>query len=150
MKTIKELTGLEMPKFEEYLEEQERNGEDDCYDAYIANLEAYAFSLENYIMVEERKKEGGKMDAKEKKRIGDLNIIYNDLKDIADLNTRAIDLNNNMYIMLADSPRVYTDEAVINVLREQWYDALHRQEQIIMNLQSYINSRIKDKEQNNG
>lgn len=57
MKTIKELTGLEMPKFEEYLEEQERNGKDDCYDAYISNLEAYAFNLENYIMEEEKKKE---------------------------------------------------------------------------------------------
>lgn len=146
MNEIKELTGLEFPKYEVHV----GSAETDDLSAYVANLEAYAFGLENYIMVEEQKKEGGKMDAKEKKRIGDLNIIYNDLKDIADLNTRAIDLNNNMYIMLADSPRVYTDGAVLDVLREQWYDVLHRQEQIIMNLQSYVNGRIRDKEQRNG
>lgn len=146
MNEIKELTGLEFPKYEVHV----GSAEIDDLSAYVASLEAYAFGLENYIMVEEQKKEGGKMDAKEKKRIGDLNIIYNNLKDIANLNSRAIDLNNNMYIMLADSPRVYTDEAVINVLRGQWYDVLHRQEQIIMNLQSYVNGRIRDKEQRNG
>lgn len=139
MKTIKEITGLEFPEYEVHV----GSTEIDDLSAYVANLEAYAFSLESYITKEEQKKEGGKMDAKEKKRIGDLNIIYNDLKDIADLNTRAIDLNNNMYIMLA---RMYTDEAVLDVLREQWYDVLHRQEQIIMNLQSYVNGRIRDKE----
>lgn len=142
MKTIKEITGLEFPKYEAHV----GSTEIDDLSAYVANLEAYAFSLESYITKEEQKKEGGKMDAKEKKRIGDLNIIYNDLKDIADLNTRAIDLNNNMYIMLADNPRMYTDEEVLDVLREQWYDVLHRQEQIIMNLQSYVNGRIRDKE----
>lgn len=63
MKTIKEITGLEMSKFEEYLEEQERSGEDDCYDAYIANLEAYALSLESYIIKEEER--GVKTMAKE-------------------------------------------------------------------------------------
>lgn len=42
------------------------------------------------------------------------------------------------------------DDLSAYVTREQWYDVLHRQEQIIMNLQSYVNGRIRDKEKNNG
>lgn len=140
MKTVKEITGLEMPKFEEYLEEQERNGEGDCYDAYISNLEAYAFSLENYITKEEQKKEGN------------INIIYNDLKDIGELNERAINLNCDIYLMLEEALGVNfckTNQNIYDAVHEQWYDVLHKQERIIMGLQNCLNSINKKETENN-
>lgn len=130
MKTIKDITGLEKPDLKEYLEEQVRKPEDDCYSAYMDNLEAYTSNLEQFILNEEAKKQGY------------IKLLYGDLKDLGHLNERAIDLNCDLYIMLEEALGVnfYKDNKKIwDTLHEQWYDNLHRQERIIMGLQNFIN-----------
>lgn len=58
MKTVEDITGLEKPTLEDYLREQDKKPEDDCYDAYVDNLEAYAYNLGKFIERQEAKKEG--------------------------------------------------------------------------------------------
>lgn len=141
MKTIKEITGLERPLFELHLDAQkDKERVYDDFDEYVANLDAYALSLENYIKQEEQKKEG------------DINILYNNLKDLEKLNGRAIDLNCDVYLKLEEALGVNydkTNKSIYDALHEQWYDVLKGQERIIMRLQNYINSKERE-EQNNG
>lgn len=126
MKTVEEITGLEIPMFEDYLKEQDRKPEDDCYNAYVDNLEAYAYNLGKFIERQEAKKECY------------MNLLYGDLKDLENLNDRAIDLNYDIYLMLAEMLREEHQNA-FDALHEQWYDVLARQERIIMALQNFIN-----------
>ena len=126
MKTVEDITGLKMPVYDDYLEEQERKPEDDYYDAYVDNLEAYAHNLGDFIERQEAKKEGY------------MNLIYGDLNDLEHLNDRAIDLNYDIYLMLAEMLRE-ENQNVFDALHEQWYDVLSRQERIIMALQNFIN-----------
>lgn len=141
MKTIEELTGLERPILNEYLEEQVRKPEDDCYSAYMDNLEAYTSNLEEFIKKEKNKKDGY------------LNLLYGDLKDLEHLNNRAIDLNCDIYLMLEEALGVELcgkHRNIYDTLHEQWYDVLHHQESIIMGLQNFINSinREEKKDEN--
>lgn len=127
MKTVEEITGLKIPMFEDYLKEQKEKPEDDYYDAYVDNLEAYAYNLGKFIERQEAKKECY------------TNLLYGDLKDMENLNDRAIDLNCDIYLMLAEMLRE-EHQSVFDALHEQWYDCLSRQECIIMALQSFINA----------
>ena len=127
MKTVEDITGLEKPILEEYLDEQDRKPEDDAYDAYMDNLEAYACNLGNFVEEQEAKKEGY------------MSLLYGDLKDLESLNDRAIDLNNDIYLMLAETLKD-TNQNIFDALHEQWYDCLSRQESIIMALQNFINA----------
>lgn len=126
MKTVEDITGLKIPTLEEYLDEQGRKPEDDCYDAYVDNLEAYVHNLGDFIKKQEAKKESY------------MNLLYSDLKDLENLNDRAIDLNYDIYLMLAEMLRE-ENQNVFDALHEQWYDCLSRQERIIMALQNLIN-----------
>lgn len=127
MKTVEDITGLEKPILEDYMEDQKNHPEDDMYDAYISNLEAYAYNLERFIEREEAKKEGY------------INLLYGGLKDLEHFNNRAIDLNYDIYLMLAEMLKE-EHQNVFDALHEQWYDALDRQERIIMGLQNFINT----------
>lgn len=128
MKTVEDITGLEIPTLEDYLNEQDRKPEDDAYDAYVDNLEAYAYNLGKFIERQEAKKEGY------------MNLLYGDLKDLEHFNDRAIDLNYDIYLMLAEMLRE-EHQNVFDALHEQWYDNLARQERIIMGLQNIINMK---------
>lgn len=137
MKTVEDITGLKIPMFEDYLKEQDRKPEDDAYDAYVDNLEAYAYNLGKFIERQEVKKEGY------------AKLIYGDLKDLENLNDRAIDLNYDIYLMLAEMLRE-ENQNVFDALHEQWYDCLNRQERIIMALQNFINmQKTGEKMENN-
>lgn len=57
MKTVEEITGLKKPILEEYMEDQKNYQEDDMYDAYVDNLDSYAYNLGKFIEKEEAKKE---------------------------------------------------------------------------------------------
>lgn len=127
MKTVEDITGLKKPRLEDYLKEQNKNHEDDCYDAYVGNLEAYAYNLGKFVEIQEAKKECY------------MNLLYDDLKDLENLNDRAIDLNCDIYFMLAKMLRE-EHQNVFDALHEQWYDCLSRQERIIMALQNFINT----------
>lgn len=133
MKTIEELTGLERPSLVDYLDEHDR-----ALDAFTDSLGVYATNLEQYILKEENKKDGY------------LNLLYGDLKDLEALNTRAIDLNNDMYLELENYSNglcAEKCEQVCNMLMEQWYDALNHQERIIMALQNLINMKRTGREE---
>lgn len=135
MKTIEELTGLERPILNEYLEEQARTPEDDAFDAYMSNLEAYTSNLEAYIENEEAKKDGY------------IKLLYGDLKDLEHFNERAIDLNCDIYLMLEEALGVDLcgkHRNIYDTLHEQWYDVLHHNENIINGLQNFINSRNRE------
>lgn len=136
MKTVEDITGLKIPTLEDYLSEQGRKPEDDAYGAYVDNLEAYAYNLERFIEREEAKKEGY------------MNLLYGDLKDLEHFNDRAIDLNYDIYLMLAEMLRE-EHQNVFDALHEQWYDNLARQERIIMALQNFINTERKWKKDGN-
>lgn len=132
MKTAEELTGLEKPILKDYLEDQKNHPEDDMYDAYVDNLDSYAYNLERFIEKEQAKKEGY------------MNLLYGDLKDLEHLNNRAIDLNCDIYLMLEETLEANfykTNQNVYDALHEQWYDVLSRQERIIMGLQNFINMK---------
>lgn len=132
MKTIEEITGLEKPILEDYMADQKNHPEDDMYDAYVDNLDSYAYNLERFIERQERKKEE------------ELNNLYSYLKELARLNIKAIDLNGDIYLMLEETSGVNfckTNQNVYNALHEQWYDALRRQERIINSLQNFINMK---------
>lgn len=136
MRTVKEITGLQKPILEDYIEMQSRKPKDDCYEAYMGNLEAYAYNLEKFIEREEAKKEGY------------MSLLKGDLKDLEGLNNRAIDLNYDIYLMLADSQAREClksegafNQRVFDALHEQWYDVLEKQERIIMGLQNFINMK---------
>lgn len=138
MKTVKDITGLERPILKEYLEEQARTPEDGAFDAYTSNLGAYTSNLEQFILKEEKKKEGY------------MSLLYGDLKDLEHLNNRAIDLNNDMYLELENYSNglcAEKCEQVCNMLMEQWYDALNHQEKIIMALQNLINMKRTGREE---
>lgn len=128
MKTVEDITGLKIPTLEEYLDGQDRKLEDDAYDAYVDNLEAYAYNLGKFVEKQEAKKECY------------MNLLYGDLKDLENLNDRAIDLNCDIYLMLAEMLRE-EHQNVFDALHEQWYDCLSRQERIIMDLQNFINTQ---------
>jgi hypothetical protein len=136
MKTVEDITGLKKPTFEDYLKEQKKKPEDDCYDAYVDNLEAYAYNLERFIERQEAKKEGY------------MNLLYGDLKDLEHFNDRAIDLNYDIYLALAEMLRE-EHQNVFDALHEQWYDNLARQERIIMALQNFINTERGEKKDGN-
>lgn len=136
MKTVEDITGLEIPTLEDYLNEQDRKPEDDAYDAYVDNLEAYAYNLGKFIERQEAKKEGY------------MNLLYGGLKDLEHFNDRAIYLNCDIYLMLAEMLRE-EHQNVFDALHEQWYDNLARQERIIMGLQSIINMK-KTREKKDG
>lgn len=138
MKTVEDITGLEKPILEDYMADQKNHPEDDMYDAYVDNLDSYAYNLERFIEREENKKEG------------DLNLLYNDLKELGRLNCKAIDLNCDIYIMLEEVLGVNfckTNQNVYDALHEQWYDVLNRQERIIMGLQNLINMKKTGREE---
>lgn len=141
MRTVKEITGLQKPILEEYIEMQSKKPEDDCYEAYIDNLEAYAYNLEKFIERDEAKKECY------------MSLLKGDLKDLEHLNDRAIDLNYDIYLMLADSQTKEClksegafNQRVFDTLHEQWYDVLEKQERIIMGLQNFINMQKTGRE----
>lgn len=136
MKTVEDITGLKKPTFEDYLKEQKKKPDDDCYDAYVDNLEAYAYNLERFIERQEVKKEGY------------INLLYGDLKDLENFNDRAIDLNYDIYLMLAEMLRE-ENQNVFDALHEQLYDNLARQEHIIMGLQNFINAERVEKKDGN-
>lgn len=133
MKTVEEITGLERPIFEDY---KDQRGEDDGYEAYKDNLEGYAYNLERFIEKEENKK------------VGDLKILYDDLKDLKRLNDKAIDLYCDIYLMLEetlDANYYKTHKNIYDVLHDQWFDVLRQQERIIKRiingLQNYLNKK---------
>ena len=95
------------------------------------NLEAYAYNLERFI--ERRSKKESYM-----------NLLYGDLKDLEHFNDRAIDLNYDIYLILAEMLRE-EHQNVFDALHEQWYDNLARQERIIMALQNFINAERREK-----
>lgn len=135
MKTIEELTGFERPSLVDYLDEHDR-----ALDAFTDSLGVYATNIEQYILKEEKKKEGY------------MSLLYGDLKDLEHLNNRATDLNNDMYLELENySNGVCAEkcEQVCNMLMEQWYDALKHQERIIMALQNLINMKKTGREEQN-
>ena len=127
MKTVEDITGLKIPTLEEYLDGQDRKSENDAYDAYVDNLESYAYNLGKFVEKQEAKKECY------------MNLLCGDLKDLESLNDRAIDLNCDIYLMLAEMLRE-EHQNVFDTLHEQWYDCLSRQERIIMDLQKFINA----------
>ena len=136
MKTVEDITGLEKPILEDYMADQKNHPEDDMYDAYISNLEAYAYNLERLIERQEAKKEGY------------MNLLYGDLKDLEHFNDRAIDLSYDIYLMLAEMLRE-EHQNVFDALHEQWYDNLARQERIVMALQNFINAERGEKKDGN-
>lgn len=136
MKTVEDITGLEKPILEDYMADQKNHPEDDMYDAYISNLEAYAYNLERFIERQEAKKEGY------------MNLLYGDLKDLEHFNDRAIDLSYDIYLMLAEMLRE-EHQNVFDALHEQWYDNLARQERIVMALQNFINAERGEKKDGN-
>lgn len=131
MKTVEDITGLKIPTLEEHLDGQDRKFEDDAYDAYVDNLESYAYNLGKFVEKQEAKKECY------------MNLLYGDLKDLEHFNDRAIDLNCDIYLMLEEMLGVNfckTNQNIYDALHEQWYDVLNRQERIIMGLQDFINA----------
>ncbi len=138
MKTVEEITGLEKPILEDYMADQKNYPEDDMYDTYVDNLDSYAYNLERFIEREENKKEG------------ELNVLYNDLKELSRLNCKAIDLNGDIYLMLEETLGVNfckTNQNVYDALHEQWYDALRRQERIINRIEDVINRKKTGREE---
>ena len=140
MKTVEEITGLERPIFEDY---KDQRGEDDGYEAYKDNLEGYAYNLERFIEKEENKK------------LGDLKILYDDLKDLKRLNDKAIDLYCDIYLMLEetlDANYYKMHKNIYNVLHDQWFDVLRQQERIIKRiingLQNYLNKKRVGRDEN--
>lgn len=134
MKTVEDITGLEIPTLEDYLDEQDRKPEDDAYDAYVDNLEAYAYNLGKFIERQEVKKEGY------------ITLLYGDLEDLLNLNDRAMDLNCDIYLMLTEMLKE-EHQNVFDALHEQGYDCLSRQERIIMGLQNLINMKKTGREE---
>lgn len=129
MKTVEDITGLEKPILEEYMEEQKYRAEDDMYDTYVDNLDSYAYNLGRFIEKQEQKKEG------------ELNLLYNDLKEIAELNSKAIDLNCDIYLALEETLGVNfcdSNKNIYDALHQQWYDILHRQEGMLMTLENLV------------
>lgn len=134
MKTVEDITGLEIPTLEDYLDEQDRKPEDDAYDAYVDNLEAYAYNLGKFIERQEAKKEGY------------ITLLYGDLEDLLNLNDRTMDLNCDIYLMLTEMLKE-EHQNVFDALHELWYDCLSRQERIIMGLQNLINMKKTGREE---
>ena len=135
MKTVEEITGLEKPILEDYLAYQKNCPEDDMYDAYVDDLDTYAYNLERFI----ERKEGKEEDY--------MNLLYSDLKDLRHFNNRAIDLYCDIYLMLEETLGVNFDKSNKNIydaLRELWHDCLRRQEHIINTMQNLINIKFKN------
>lgn len=138
MRTAEEITGLEKPILEDYMADQKNHPEDDMYDAYVSNIEAYAYNLERFIEREEEKKKGN------------LSIINDDLREIARLNSDAIDLNCDIYLMLEQTlgANFYEDyQSIYDALHQQWYDTLHNQERMLMTLQNIVYKQLIGKEE---
>ena len=137
MKTVEEITGIEKPILEDYMTDQKNYNEDDMYECYVDDLDSYAYNLERFIESDDRKKEGY------------LNIIYNDLKELGMLNCKAIDLNDDIYLMLEETLGVNfckTNKNVYDALHEQWYACLRRQERIINCIMNLINMKKTGRE----
>ena len=66
-------------------------------------------------------------------------ILYSNLKELESLNDRAIDLNFDIYLMLAEMLKE-EHQNVFDALHEQWYDVLDKQERIIMTLLNLLNA----------